>query len=247
MKSILFLLAMFISGGALATGFDIAEYNKANADYKVTAAKATDLPGIFEVTFADGGVGYMDAEAKFLLVGYLFDLKSKKMLTPTVGQGSAQSQAQKIGAAAQPQPQRININSLPLNGAIKIVRGNGKGRLVLFSDPDCPYCKELEHNISKLENVTVYVFPYPVAELHPNAAEKAASAYCHANPATGWRIATLGGGALPRPNEACRKKVAATVKLGDHLGLTMTPTMFNGAGQRRTGAISAQELSQWIQ
>jgi len=242
MRSLLFVVAALLAGAAHA-GIDLSDYNKNNPDYKAVSAKPSALPGVFEVTFADGGVGYMDAAAKFLLVGALFDLKTKQMLTPTAKQNAVAP-----GQAAQRAPAApININSLPLAGAIKIVRGNGKRKLVLFSDPDCPFCRELESTLDRVSDSTVYVFPYPIAELHPRAADKAASAYCHSDPVTGWRIAVLGGGALPKASDACKKKVSATVALGEHLGLTMTPTIFNSAGVRRSGSMSAQELVTWIQ
>ena len=65
--------------------------------------------------------------------------------------------------------QRVDFAQLPLGDAIKIVRGKGERVLVVFSDPDCPYCKRLEPELDKLNNVTLYTFPYPLESLHPES------------------------------------------------------------------------------
>ena len=61
---------------------------------------------------------------------------------------------------------KIDVKSLPLNQAIKYVKGKGERTLYIFSDPDCPYCQRLEQNMVGVDNVTVYVFLYPLTSLH---------------------------------------------------------------------------------
>lgn len=39
---------------------------------------------------------------------------------------------------------QIDWKKLPLKDAIKSVKGTGKRQLAIFSDPNCPYCKQLE-------------------------------------------------------------------------------------------------------
>ena len=62
---------------------------------------------------------------------------------------------------------KVNFSELPLKDAIKEVRGKGQRKLVVFSDPDCPYCKKLERDLPRLDNVTIYTFPFPLEGLHP--------------------------------------------------------------------------------
>jgi hypothetical protein len=63
-----------------------------------------------------------------------------------------------------PARRRIDFNGLPLEHAIKTVRGDGARQLAVFSDPDCPYCLVLEREtLSKIDNVTIYTFLYPAA------------------------------------------------------------------------------------
>jgi thiol:disulfide interchange protein DsbC len=71
---------------------------------------------------------------------------------------------------------RIDFSSLPLQEAIKMVKGNGKRKMVVFADPNCGYCKRLESNLAKLQDVTVYTFP--VAILGPDSVSKVNAVSC---------------------------------------------------------------------
>ena len=74
----------------------------------------------------------------------------------------------------------VKWDSLPLKNAIKVVRGNGQRKFAVFSDPDCPYCKKAEHEFDRLDNVTMYVFLYPLA-FHQDAARKSRLVWCSYN------------------------------------------------------------------
>ncbi|WP_213694990.1 DsbC family protein, partial [Acinetobacter baumannii] len=73
-------------------------------------------------------------------------------------------------------------NADRLKDAIKTVKGNGKRKLVVFSDPDCPYCQQLERNLQSIDNVTIYTFLYPLESIHPTAKTTAVSIWCSKNP-----------------------------------------------------------------
>jgi thiol:disulfide interchange protein DsbC len=133
----------------------------------------------------------------------------------------------------------IDIASLPLQQAIKIVHGNGKRSLALFSDPDCPYCQRLERDtLSRLDNATIYVFMFPLDQ-HADAARKARLIWCAADPALAWQRWMLDG-QLPPP-AVCRPPLAANLKLGEALGIRATPTMLLPRGQL-PGAVTLETL-----
>ena len=67
--------------------------------------------------------------------------------------------------------QGINIADLPLEQAIKHVRGNGQRKLYLFSDPLCSYCQQLEQQMTSVQDVTVYLFLLPLRNIHPQSEE----------------------------------------------------------------------------
>ena len=109
--------------------------------FKVDSVTKTQYGGLYEV-FMGGQIVYTDEKLTFLIAeGRLVDPKSKKDVT-----GERLEELTKV-----------DFNSLPLDQAIKVVKGNGSRKLVVFSDVDCPYCKRLEQNeLSHVTDVTVY-------------------------------------------------------------------------------------------
>ncbi|MDR2924499.1 MAG: DsbC family protein [Azoarcus sp.] len=78
----------------------------------------------------------------------------------------------------------IELGSLPLEQAIKQVRGNGSPVLVSFEDPICPYCAKLDKKLSRLENLTLYTFLVPI--LSENSLASARRIWCAPNSAEAW-------------------------------------------------------------
>lgn len=60
---------------------------------------------------------------------------------------------------------------------------NSKGRktIFLFSDPDCPYCKELESHLSTYKGeYRIVLKNFPIEDNHPGSTEKAVDRQCRA-------------------------------------------------------------------
>jgi len=56
----------------------------------------------------------------------------------------------------------IDFDSLPLQYAIVRVHGNGSRKIAMFTDPTCPYSRQQEQELNKLDNVTIYTFVAPL-------------------------------------------------------------------------------------
>lgn len=54
-----------------------------------------------------------------------------------------------------------------------ITRGNGERKLMVMTDPDCPYCRKLEATLKDVDNVTITYLFFPIPSLHPDAERKA--------------------------------------------------------------------------
>jgi thiol:disulfide interchange protein DsbC len=80
---------------------------------------------------------------------------------------------QMIQLASQP---KIDVNQLDVKDAIKF--GSGSRKLYVLSDPDCPYCRRLDEELEKLKDVTIYLFPAPLEQLHPNARRVVEEVWC---------------------------------------------------------------------
>jgi len=140
---------------------------------------------------------------------------------------------------------RINFKDLPLSDAIKVVKGNGKRKIAIFSDVDCPYCKQLEKKeLSNMDNITIYTFLYPLA-IHPEAEEKSKKIWCAKDRAKAWSEYIFKD-KLPKNPGDCKTPINKIVKLGKDLGISSTPTIILSNGKRVPGAIPYKQLEEYL-
>ena len=189
------------------------------------------LPGLYEVVMGRN-VAFSDAEGRYFIFGHLYDMHSQRDLT-----------AERKEALA-----KIDWSVLPLENSIKFVSGKGERVLAVFSDPDCPYCKKVESELAKLDNATLYLFPFPIQSLHPNAVAKATAIWCAKEPAQAWRDTLAGKKLVGRvaTKGDCENPIAANVALAERLGINGTPTLVARDGRLLPGAASAERISAWL-
>ena len=187
----------------------------------------TPMPGLFEVRIGTDVV-YTDAEGNFLIHGNLLDTRAKKDLT--------EERVNKLTA--------IDFGSLQLKNAFTVVRGNGKRKLAVFEDPNCPYCKRFEADLEKIDNVTVHTFLIPI--LGPDSVEKSRQIWCSADKAKTWddwmlRHVTPKG--APKCDTAA---LDANLAFARKYNITGTPTLVFIDGHRVPGAINTQQIEQLL-
>jgi thiol:disulfide interchange protein DsbC len=199
--------------------------------FKVESVSKTPYPGLYEV-FMAGQIIYTDEKMTFLIAeGRLVDPKSKKDLT----------------AERMDELTKIDFAKLPLDQAIKVVKGNGSRKLVVFSDVDCPYCKRLEQNeLSNITDVTVYTFLYPIVQLHPDAAAKSKSIWCASNRVKAWDDWIMRN-QLPKNAVNCDVPLEKVGDLAKSLDITSTPTLIFADGKRMLGAQPYKEIERALQ
>ena len=128
----------------------------------------------------------------------------------------------------------IKFDSLPLESAVKIVRGNGSRRIAIFADPNCGYCKRFERETANVTDLTMYVFLYPI--LSPDSAEKSKAIWCAPDRAKAWQDLMLKD-ALPAGAANCATPIDKLMALGREKRVTGTPTIFFEDGERVPGAM----------
>src|SRR5262249_47487960 len=111
--------------------------------------------------------------------------------------------------------------------------------------PDCPYCRQLEKELGGLDDVTLWVFLFPIADLHPAAEARARALWCAPDRAAAW-TQWMQQHQEP-PANACESTPLAQLQaLGRSLYIAATPTMFLPDGERLLGVQSAARLSQLL-
>ncbi len=185
------------------------------------------LPGVYEVVMGRN-VAFSDAEGRYFIFGHLYDMQSQRDLTAERKESLA----------------RIEWSALPLENSIKFVSGKGERVLAVFSDPDCPFCKKVDAELARLDNATLYLFPFPIQSLHPNAVARSTVIWCARDRAQAWREALAGGKVKGKGD--CENPIAANVALADRLGINGTPTLIARDGRMLPGAASAERISAWL-
>lgn len=205
-------------------------FKKNYPEIPIKSVSPSPLPGIYEV-YAASKIIYTDETAKYLFFGNLIDFKNKKNLT--------EERLLELS--------KINTKELPLDQAIKYVKGNGERVLYVFSDPDCPYCQKLEHNMTSIDNITVYLFMYPLKKLHPQAEAVANKIWCSNNQYEAWEDYMLHRKA-PKNAAQCETPIQKNLALGQKLQIDGTPTLFLQNGMRLSGSPqNAEQLELLLQ
>jgi thiol:disulfide interchange protein DsbC len=227
MFKILLSLALVLVFGhsALAGEAEIKEAIEAKLGGTVSSVTKTDYLGLYEV-YADGHVFYTDEKVSVILAGSLIDGQTMKNITA--------ERMQKLSA--------INFSELPLEFAIKQVRGDGKRVFATFEDPNCGYCKRLAKEMLQLDNVTIHTFLMPI--LSPDSLEKSKRIWCSADRVKAWNDWMINNKAPSSKGDCDTTAVQKTKELGQKLAITGTPTLFFLDGTRVPGAVPLAQIQQ---
>jgi len=202
---------------------------KALIEAKFPGAAVTNVArspyfGLYEAQFDDRMI-YTDAKVSYVFVCAIYDADTRQNLTD----------------ARLRQLNRVAWDQLPLDLAIKKVKGNGARKLAIFSDADCPYCKRLESEMKTLDNVTIYTFLFPIAQLHPDSARKSALIWCAPDRSKAWDE-WFASGKLPSNKGDCATPLAKTAQLGQKYRVSATPTLVFADGSMVPGALPLDQL-----
>ena len=221
-KILAFTLVSVISSLSLAN-VDTVKNNltKQHPKLNIENIQATDMKGIYSGSM-DGQVVYVGEDAQHILVGSMYRLSDQKNLTKDLVL----------------KENSIDWKKLPLQDAVKSVRGNGKRQIAIFSDPNCPYCKQLEAELSKLNDVTIYTFIYPIKNQSIAVSKQV---FCEKAPALAWSN-LISKGIQPSSKKTCANPIERNLSLGKSLGLNGTPAIIFSNGFKVMGAHPAPDI-----
>lgn len=192
---------------------------------RIEAIEASPVPGLYQVIAGDQ-VAYADASGQHMIVGRMMDTQSRHDLS----------------ADALDSYYSVDFKSLPFNEAIRIVKGNGERKIALFADPDCPYCRQLEQNMQSMTNITVYLFLFPLEQVHPHATKDAKAVWCSPDRASAWTNWMLNQTPIPGGGSCADDPIQKIHALADSLHIHATPTFFLQNGKRVGGVIPVAQI-----
>lgn len=198
----------------------------------VLEVRLAAVKGMWELVLENKGqkgMAFIDFGKKYVIPGPLFKISDLKIPQPR-------------------EEKKIDFTKIPLENSI--VMGNAKGakKIVLFTDPDCPFCRKQHGEIKKLiamePDLAVYVKLFPL-KMHPKAFDKS-------------RV-ILGSKSLEVLDKAFSRAelspletgdssdaVNETLRLGQSIGIEATPTIIMPDGAVLRGLREAATLQQHL-
>ncbi|OHE60585.1 MAG: hypothetical protein A2Z47_04055 [Thermodesulfovibrio sp. RBG_19FT_COMBO_42_12] len=187
-------------------------------DVKIIEVRPAPLKGLWEVaieTKGQKGVVYIDFSNKYIVSGSIFDIATKTNLT-----GERLFNLNKV-----------DISQIPLDNALLMGDKDASKKVIIFTDPECPYCGKLHQEIKKVlekrKDIAFYIKLLPLVKLHPKAYEKSMAIVCEKS--LNLLEDSFAGKSLPEAK--CKtSEVDENLKLGERLGLRGTPAIILPGG-----------------
>ena len=180
---------------------------------KVLSVDFSEMPGLFVVELENKGRRepiYVDFSKKYVVSGNIFRLSD----------GTNISASRRTQETTQVDPAKI-----PLDDALLVGKSGAKHKIIVFTDPDCPFCKKLHDELKKVVKTNpeiaflIKLFPLP---MHEDAYAKSKSIVCLKS--NDLLDAAFAG--APIPPASCETDVVDnTIRLANELGLRGTPAM----------------------
>lgn len=180
----------------------------------------TPYAGLYEIVIGDHLL-YTDEHGIYLFDGSVIDAKSRTDLT--------EKRRQQLFA--------IDFSKLPLELAVKKVKGNGQRKIAIFADPNCGFCKKLEKEMTKVNNVTIYLFMLPI---FPGSEEIVHNIRCAKNPLKVWEDKMLKG--IEPASATCNYSSDKIMALASKLRINGTPNLIFADGTQYPGYMPADDL-----
>ena len=191
---------------------------------KIESVKETPYAGLYEIRAA-GDILYTDKKGEYLFIGHVYDAKTSQNLT--------KDRVDEIN--------KIKFSDLPLQSALKTVKGDGKRVIAIFEDPNCGYCKRFRQTtLKEANNLTVYTFMLNI--LSDDSAIKSKNIWCAPDRNKAWDDWMINGKAAPTAAASCKTPNEEISALGRKLRVQGTPAIFFADGSRMPGAVDLKTL-----
>lgn len=182
----------------------------------------TEVPGIYEANFGSDLL-YTEKTGTYFFPT-LFNMKEQR----------------NIGDERRAELSVVDFSTLPLGDAIKMVSGDGSRHLAVFADPNCSFCKKLESELVKINNVTVFVFP--VGMLGSDSVSKVQSLACFTGDKSKAWLDLVNKGISPTVTPCGSNQPERNLELFKKLGFQGTPALAFKSGKVLKGYAEAGKI-----
>lgn len=220
---------------------DCHEMNKKEAatllsitEDRIVELKFAEVPGLWEVDVLQQGKVlplFVDFSKQYLISGTVIKIADKQDIT-----------RERFTAL-----NRIDVAQIPLDDALVVGDPNAKNKIIVFDDPECPYCKKLQDEMHKVissrPDIAFFIKMFPLKS-HPKAYDKAKAIVCKKSLA--MLEDSLNGKELPAPT--CETdQVDKSIELGQRIGVRSTPTLIHPDGRIIPGYKPADKIIELLE
>lgn len=214
----------------------LAQLRKAHPGTRFDRIASTPVAGIYEVWMGDNVAYVGRGSTRYLIFGHLFDVRHMRDLT-------ASRQAARPATRGEPRQAATGtmhsqaVADVSVADAIVTTRGNGARRLLVFTDPACGFCRQLDKELQGLRDVTVlhYLVPFLGSAL-PEAI------WCAPDRDAAYRQ-VMDNGIVPKSRaSACATPLERNVALASRFDLRATPALVFADGRIAAGVLSSDEI-----
>ncbi len=191
----------------------------------IESVSSTPFSGIYEVVF-NGQIAYTDEKLSLVFIGTLYDMRGAERRNLTQERGA------QLAAQSLEQSKAL---------AVKRVRGNGKRVIYTFEDPNCSYCRKLQKELVKINDVTIYTFLWPI--LSADSVAKSKMVWCAKDRGKAWDD-LMSRGIAPQNDGKCANPLAKSAELAQRFGVRGTPAVYLTDGRQIGGFLEAAKLEQ---
>jgi thiol:disulfide interchange protein DsbC len=229
------LRSLFLTGAVMFAGAGLAAddvqrrvsdaLHQLAPQAKVHSVTPSPLPGLYRVV-ADGHVVFISADGRYLISGEVVDLATHRSLTE-----DGLAELRKEGLARIPADQRLSF-----------APSHPKYTVTVFTDVDCPYCREFHKQIAEYNalGIAVDYVLYPLA-IHPGADKKAVTVWCAKDRNRAYTEAMNG---VNLPPQTCANPVAELRSIATSIGVDGTPAIFTANGVQLGGYLPPKQLAE---
>lgn len=198
---------------------------------RIEAIRPAAMAGLYEVQIGTDII-YVNEAVNFLFQGALVDLEKGRDLT----RERKEALVAEMEAAVMP----TLWSGEALNDAVKLVKGKGTRKVVVFEDPYCGYCKKLRQSFAEMDDITVYTFM--VAQLSPDSPNKARDLWCSTDRARAYDDWMMRNKAPAAADKACSDPTQRVAGLAKRLGVGPVPHVVFADGSKNVGYMPSADL-----
>ena len=200
----------------------------------VKSVEFSEVPGLWVAHVVDRereGLVYIDFSKKYVISGQVLHIANRENVTK----------------AKMREFVRVDPTVIPLSDALLIGRKDAEKKVIVFTDPQCPYCKKLHSELKKVVqkdgNIAFLVKLFPLISIHPDSARISKSIVCSKS----IKMLEDSFADKPVPDPVCETDIVEKNRaLAKALGIRSTPTMVLPDGRVAAGAMGADEIIKLI-